>query len=161
MPAPKLHAEHDPDFVYVIYIDTSPEKLWAALTDNQTERPFWAGTRQESTFEKGAPMIWWRDGKVDLRGEILESERPRRLVYTFHIEGPGPLHDEGPSIVEYLIDKNGPTTRLTVIHSNFPKNSSSRKGVEQGWPAILSSLKTLLEGGKPMRYADWGEGERQ
>jgi uncharacterized protein YndB with AHSA1/START domain len=152
MPTPKLHTERDPDFIYVTYIATTPDKLWAALTDGESERPFWAGTRQECTFEKGAPMVWRRNGKVDLRGEILESEPPRRLVYTFHVEGPGPVHDEGPSIVEYKIEPAGASTRLTVIHSNFKKNSQSRKGVENGWPGILSSLKTMLEGGAPLRY---------
>lgn len=157
MPAPKLHAERDPDFVYVIYIVASPEKVWAALTDSKSERAWWANTRQVSSFEVGGTIEYHRNGKIDVRGEILESDPPRRLVYSFHVEGPGPMHDEGPSIVTYEIARNGDATMLKVIHTNFPRESKSRKGVENGWPAILSSLKTVLEGGTSPVYSDWSE----
>jgi uncharacterized protein YndB with AHSA1/START domain len=157
MPPPKLHADRDPDYVYLIYIVASPQKIWNALTDPETDRAWWAGTRQESTFKAGDPIVFSRNGKVDLRGEILESDPPRRLVYTFHLEGPGPAHDEGPSIVTYEIKPNGDATMLKVTHSNFPKGSLSRKGVEHGWPAIFSGLKTVLEGGAMPRFDDWGE----
>lgn len=159
MPAPKLHAEREPDYVYVIYIVASPQKIWDALTDPVTERAWWAGTRQESTFQVGNPIVFRRSGKVDLRGEILESNPPNRLVYTFHLEGPGPLHDEGPSIVTYEIKTSGGSTMLKVVHSNFPKGSVSRQGVEHGWPAIFSGLKTVLEGGTMPNFDDWGEDE--
>jgi uncharacterized protein YndB with AHSA1/START domain len=157
MPAPKLHAERDPDYVYVIYIAAPPQKIWDALTDSKSERSWWAGTRQDSTFKVGDPIVFNRNGKIDLHGEILEREEPSRLVYTFHVEGPGPVHDEGPSIVTYEIKKSGEMTMLKVIHSNFPKGSLSRKGVEGGWPAIFSSLKTILETGAQPKLADWGE----
>jgi uncharacterized protein YndB with AHSA1/START domain len=154
--------ETDPDFVYIVYINAPPEKIWAALTDNKTDRVFWANTRHDSTFRKGDPIRYIRNGKVDIEGEILEVEPGRRLVYTFAVPGPGPMHDEGPTTVEYLIDKNGPTTRLTVTHTGFSKvNSLMRHGISQGWPAILSSLKTILEGGQPLQYGDWGEGPKK
>jgi uncharacterized protein YndB with AHSA1/START domain len=159
MPAPKLHAERDPDYVYVIYIAAPPQKIWDALTDGKSERSWWAGTRQDSSFKVGDTIVFDRNGKVDLRGEILEREAPSRLVYTFHVEGPGPVHDEGPSIVTYEIKASGGMTMLKVTHSNFPKGSLSRKGVEGGWPAILSSLKTILEGGTLPVFKDWGEEE--
>jgi uncharacterized protein YndB with AHSA1/START domain len=155
MPAPKLHAERDPDFVYVIYIQASPQKVWDALTDGETVRPWWANTRHDSTFRVGDPIIYRRNGKVDLRGEILERREPHHLVYTFHVEGPGPVHDEGPSIVTYDIREAGTSTKLTITHGNFPKNSASRKGVEGGWPAILSGLKSVLEGNLSLSYGDW------
>ena len=159
MPAPKLHADRDPDYVYVIYVVAPPRKIWDALTDPKTERAWWAGTRQESTFKVGDPIVFRRNGKVDLSGEILESDPPNRLVYTFHLEGPGPAHDEGPSIVTYEIRPSGDATMLKVIHSNFPKGSLSRQGVEHGWPAIFSSLKTTLEGGRMPDFDGWGEQE--
>jgi uncharacterized protein YndB with AHSA1/START domain len=161
MPAPKLHAERDPDFVYVIYIVASPQKIWDALTDGETFRAWWAYTQHDSTFRVGDPIVYRRNNKVDLRGEILERDEPSRLVYTFHLEGPGPMHDEGPSIVTYEIKASGSSTMLKITHSNFPKDSGSRKGVEHGWPAILSGLKTALEGGTAPDYADWGEGEHK
>ena len=104
-------------------------------------------------------MVWRRNGKIDLRGEILERQEPSRLVYTFHVEGPGPVHDEGASIVTYDIVPQGETTKLVVTHGNFPKNSLSRKGVEGGWPAILSSLKSVLETGRMPKLTNWGEEE--
>ncbi len=159
MPAPKLHADRDPDFVYVIYIAASPQKIWDALTDNQTERAWWAHTRQDSTFQAGDPILYRRAGNIDISGEILEREEPNRLVYTFQSYGPGPQHDEGPSIVTYEIQANGNSTMLKVTHSNFPADSRTRKSIQNGWPAILSGLKTVLEGGKAPEYANWGEGE--
>jgi len=143
----------------VIYVVASPQKIWDALTDGETERAWWAFTRQESTFQPGDPIVYHRAGKVDLRGEILERDEPNKLVYTFHIEGPGPIHDEGASIVTYEIKPSGSSTMLKVTHSNFPKNSASRKGVEHGWPAIFSGLKTVLEGGKMPDFDDLGEDE--
>jgi uncharacterized protein YndB with AHSA1/START domain len=157
MPAPKLHAERDPDFVYVIYIAASQQKVWDALTDGETVRPWWADTRHESTFEPGSAVVFRRQGKVDVRGEILEREAPRRLVYTFHVEGPGPQHDEGPSLVTYELAASGAATRLTITHANFPRNSRARAGVSKGWPTILSGLKTMLESGVSPRYEDWTE----
>lgn len=155
-------SETDPDYIYVVYINAPPEKVWAALTDGKSERPYWAGTRHDSTFRKGDPIRYIRNGKVDIEGEILEVEPGRRLVYTFGVSGPGPMHDEGPTTVEYLIDTNGAATRLTVTHSGFSKrNSLVRGGISKGWPAILSSLKTILEGGKPLEYGDWGAGEKK
>ncbi|HEV7693240.1 MAG TPA: SRPBCC family protein [Hyphomonadaceae bacterium] len=159
MPAPKLHADHDPDYVYVIYIAAPPQKIWDALTEGKTARAWWAGTLQDSTFKVGEPIVFRRNGKVDLHGEILEREEPNRLVYTFHIEGPGPAHDEGPSIVTYEIKPAGSVTLLKVTHSNFPKGSISRQGVEHGWPAIFSGLKTVLEGGAMPKFDNWGEEE--
>ncbi|MBX3504703.1 MAG: SRPBCC family protein [Parvibaculum sp.] len=145
--APALHAERDPDFVYVIHIDAKPEDVWAALTDNKSERAWWGGTRHDSTFEPGSPILYRRKGGVDVRGEILENEPPHRLVYTFNVEGPGPQHDEGPSIVTYDVAENGKLTKLTVTHTNFPKNSAVLVGISRGWPGILSGLKSMLERG--------------
>jgi uncharacterized protein YndB with AHSA1/START domain len=147
MPAPKPHAETDPDFVYVVYMRTTPERVWTELTNNRDERPWWGNTRHDCAFTPGAPMRFARNGGVDVEGEILEADPPHRLVYTFHVSGPGPQHDEGPTRVEYLIEADGPRTRLTVTHSNFKRDSAVRRGISKGWPSILSSLKTWIEVG--------------
>jgi uncharacterized protein YndB with AHSA1/START domain len=155
MTPPKPHPEQDPEFVYVIYIAASPRKVWDALADGEAVRAWWAGTQHDSTFEPGDPIVYRRNGKVDVRGEILEREAPHRLVYTFHVEGPGPQHDEGETVVEYKIEASGSSTRLTVTHSRFIRNSAVRKGVSNGWPAILSSLKSVLEGAAVPFHPDW------
>ena len=153
MPAPKLHAEREPDYVYVIYIRATRDAVWAALTDNKTERSWWVGTRMNSTFKPGASLAFEKNGKTDVRGEILERDEPARLSYTFHVEGPGPQHDEGPTIVEYLLEQFEDTTKLTVTHSNLKKGGLVREAISGGWPIVLSGLKTFLEGGKPLQIA--------
>lgn len=153
MPAPKLHAECEPDYVYVIYIRASRQAVWAALTDNKTERSWWVGTRMESTFQPGGTLAFMKQGKADVRGEILEREDPARLTYTFHVEGPGPQHDEGPTIVEYQLEQFEDTTKLTVIHSNLKKGGRVVQAISGGWPIVLSGLKTFLEGGEPLHFA--------
>lgn len=147
MPAPEPHAEADPDFVYVVYIAAPPEKVWAALTDGTSERVWWWNTRHETDFKPGSKVRYLRAGGVDVEGEILEVDPPRRLVYTFRPTGPGPQHDEGDTLVEHRIESDGEWTKLTLIHSNFRSNSAMRRGISNGWPAILSRLKTLLETG--------------
>ncbi len=155
MPAPKPHAEADPEFVYVIYIAASQQKVWDALVDGETIRRWWADTRHDSTFKVGDPIVYRRNGKVDVRGEILERNEPHRLVYTFHVEGPGPQHDEGPTLVTYELEQSGANTMLRVTHANFKANSRVRISISNGWPAILSCLKSVLEGAPAPYHPDW------
>lgn len=147
------HKECDPDYVYVIYIHASRDAVWAALTDGKSVRPWWANTRVNSTFEPGAPLAFERNGGVDVRGGILDSDAPNRLAYTFHVEGPGPQHDEGPTLVEYALEQNGDTTRLTVTHSNLKKGGKVRGAISGGWPFVLSGLKSFLENGQSIQRA--------
>jgi len=152
MPALPRHAEADPDFVYVVYIAAPPEKVWAALTDNKTERLWWAGTRHDSDFTPGSTVRYLRNGELNVEGEILEAQAPGRLVYTFRVAGPGPQHNEGYTKVEHRIETDGAFTKLTVIHSNFKRDSAVRTGVSNGWPKILSGLKSTLESGAPATF---------
>ena len=145
------------DYEYTIYIRTTPETLWNALTDNQTEREWWSDTRFDSDFRSGSPVAMVRNGKEDVLGEIMESEAPFRLAHTFRVARVGAMYDEGVSLVTYEVKQNGPSVMLKVTHQGFPENSAVRRGISNGWPAILSSLKTMLEGGSPLRYADWGD----
>jgi uncharacterized protein YndB with AHSA1/START domain len=148
----KPHAESDPDFVYVVYIAAPPEKVWAALTDSKTERLWWAGTRHDSDFTPGSTVRYLRNGEINVEGEILEAKPPHHLVYTFRVAGPGPQHDEGYTKVEHRIEADGDVTKLTLIHSNFKRGSAVRTGVSNGWPKILSGLKSTLEGGSPKTF---------
>ena len=145
------------DYEYTIYIRTTPQALWAALTDSVTERSWWSDTRVVSDFRSGSPLAFVRNGQEDVLGEIMESEAPERLAHTFRVARIGPMHDEGVLLVTFEIKQNGPSTMLKVMQQGFPENSAVRRGISQGWPAILSSLKSMLEGGEPLRYADWGD----
>ena len=145
------------DYVYTIYIRTTAEELWAHITDNETYREWWSDTRMVSSFKSGSAIVYLRNGMEDVAGEILESEAPFRLSHTFRVGRVGPMRDEGVSLVTYEIKENGPSIMLRVTHQGFPENSAVRNGVSNGWPAILSSLKSFIETGKPLRYADWGD----
>jgi len=142
-----LHKECDPDFVYVIYIRAPREAVWSALVDNQNERAWWVNTRMNSSFQPGGTIVFEKAGKVDVTGRIMEREDGKRLVYTFQVGGPGPQHDEGPTLVEYTLEQNDDTTKLTVTHSNLKKGGKVRGAISGGWPFVFSGLKTFLEAG--------------
>jgi uncharacterized protein YndB with AHSA1/START domain len=143
-----------PSFVYVTFIATTPEKLWHALTDGALTRKYWYGRRVESDWKVGSPVTFWYEAEggeaVSDRGIVLESNPPRRLSYTFHVEFVDELRDEHPSRVTFDIELKGKDVKLTLTHDEFEPGSKILEGIRSGWPAILSSLKSLLETGKPL-----------
>ncbi len=136
----------DSRFVYVTYIRTTPEKLWRALIDPEFTRQYWCDTRQECEWTPGAS---WRlmipDGRVGDSGEVLEIEPGRRLVLSWRNEFKSELRDEGPSRLTYEIEPQGDMVKLTVIHESDTPGSKLIEMVSNGWPMIMSSLKSLLE----------------
>jgi uncharacterized protein YndB with AHSA1/START domain len=141
----------DPAFVYVTYIRTTPERLWAALVDPDLRGRFWFGRRSESDWKAGSHhRLIAPDGSLDFEGEVLESDPPRKLVYTFD---KGPDAPEPPTRVTYLIEPLDGAVRFTMTHDGFVDGSELRRGVSNGWPAILSALKSLLETGEPTPQA--------
>jgi len=145
-----------PKFVYVTYINTTPEKLWEALTTTDFIRQYWVSRTNTSTWKKGG-VIESRSpqGELEWHGKILESRKPRRLVFTFDVVG----RKEGPSRVTFQIDPpkrsdvhQSDAVRFTVTHDQFPSGSQVFKGINMGWPVILSSLKTMLESGKAIQF---------
>ncbi len=147
----------DPAFIYTIYIRAPIEKVWAAITDNKTHRSWWWGTHHDSDFKPGSKLAYLRNGEAEVEGEILEADPPNRLVHTFRVGGPGPQHDEGYTNVEYTLELTDSVTKLTVTHTGFVANSKLRVGISNGWPAILSSLKSVLETGDPLASTQPGE----
>jgi uncharacterized protein YndB with AHSA1/START domain len=138
-------------FVYVTYIRTTAEKLWRALREPEFTRQYWVGTWQESEWKVGAP---WRiilaDGRVADMGEILEYEENRRLVLTWRNEFIPEAHAEGYSRLTYELESKGDRVKLTIVHEMDKPESKLIGMVSNGWPAILSSLKSLLETGEPL-----------
>jgi len=136
-----------PEFVYVTYIKTTPERLWEALTSSEFSRRYWFGTELRSDFKAGSPFALVVDGKATDTGEILEADRPRRLCYTFKHELDDEMRKEGATKVAFTLKPHGDLVKLTLTHEGFAKDSKLLDGISKGWPAILSSLKSLLESG--------------
>jgi uncharacterized protein YndB with AHSA1/START domain len=139
-------------FVYVTYIRTTPEKLWQALTEPEFTRQYFAGTWQESEWTLGAS---WRlmipEGRVADSGEILEIEPHKRLVLSWRKEFLPELREEGFSRMTYELHQQGESVKLTVIHEIDKPDSKLIEGVSNGWPHILSSLKSFLETGESLQ----------
>jgi uncharacterized protein YndB with AHSA1/START domain len=138
-------------FVYVIYIRTTPAKLWKALLDPEFTRRYWVETWQESEWKPGAT---WRmmipDGRVTDSGEVIEIEPERRLVLKWRNEFRPELHEEGDSRCTYELEPKGDSVKLTILHEIDKPDSKFIQAVSNGWPHLLSSLKSLLETGEEL-----------
>jgi len=136
--------------VYEILIRTTPERLWAALTDPEQSRLYYFGTRVESTWDAGAPYRYaYPDGTTMIDGEVLESDPPRRLVTSF-VHRWGPVAKPTPSTVVFEIEPLGSACKLTLHHTGLDASDPITAGFAEGWTLIFSGLKTLLETGTPL-----------
>ena len=135
-------------FVYVTYIRTTPEKLWAALIDPEFIEQYWFGMQVQSAWKAGASwQMTSPDGTVADTGEILESDPPRRLVIRWHQQSRPELRAEGASICTMVLEPTGSAVKLSLTHSIDADPSKFIEAVSGGWPKILSNLKSLLETG--------------
>ncbi|MCO5130345.1 MAG: SRPBCC family protein [Xanthobacteraceae bacterium] len=139
-----------PEFLYVIYIETTPDTLWRALTDPAFTRRYWMNCELISDWKVGSPMTMTRDGEVKNECVIRESDPPRRLAYDWVSVHDPEMKREKPSRVTYTLEPQGKLVRLTVTHENFTDGSKTLPSVSFGWPMVLSSLKSVLETGKPL-----------
>lgn len=145
-----------PDFVYVIFIRAGIENVWNALTDGEVTRRYW-GHDNISSWEVSAPWEHVRcdgSGTVDVRGRVIELDPPTKMVWSWAF-GADADKPEKCSIVTYQLDELGPDTRLSVTHSELEPGSTMDKGIREGWPAVLSNLKSLLETGEVLREEQW------
>ncbi len=147
-------------FVYATYIRTTPEKLWRALLDPEFTRQFWCATWQECEWKQGAS---WRimipDGRVGDAGEVLEIVPERKLVLSWRNEFMPQLKEEGYSRMTYELEPQGDSVKLTVVHEIDRTESKLIQAVSNGWPHILSSLKSLLETGESLEATrHWPKG---
>jgi uncharacterized protein YndB with AHSA1/START domain len=146
-------------FVYATYIRTTPEKLWEALTTGDFSEQYWkgyridleprAGGRVRILPPQGGKAIW------DESGKVLAWEPLHMLSYEFSRIDTAEVaaKRDGPSRVTYELTPMGEMVRLRLVHENLlaedtEKDPNSQRGINNGWPAILSSLKSLLETGK-------------
>ena len=139
-----------PVFVYVIYIASTPEKVFKALTDTDATAKFWFGNAVTSDWKVGSPVTFHREGKLILSGKVIEHDAPRRLSYTFTSHHEPHNGTEKPSRVVMDLEQQKDQVKLTVTHDGFAARSTVLKSIREGWPPLLSSLKTLLETGEPL-----------
>ncbi len=141
-------------FVYVTYIRTTPEILWDHLTKSEFTRVYWHGVSAESDWKQGSSWnLKFEDGRVADTGEIVEIDRPRRLVIKWRNEFMPELKAEGYSRATFELEAVAQMVKLTVTHEIDRTGSKFIQAVSNGWPTILSSLKSLIETGKALpRY---------
>ena len=133
--------------VFEIYIKTTPDRLWEAITDPEMRAKYSFGVSTTSDWTQGSSYTAGVPGVVDIgEGENLEVDPPNRLVQTFTALWSDEVKAVGPSRVTWEIRKVGDSCQLTVIHDQLPIEASGE--LYGGWPMILSGLKTLLETGE-------------
>jgi DNA-binding transcriptional ArsR family regulator/uncharacterized protein YndB with AHSA1/START domain len=146
----KEELEHDMKKVFEIYIRTTPERLWEAITDPVIRARFQFGATVDSTWSTGSPFAIRHpnaDGPL-AEGENLEVDPPRRLVQSMRILWSDGARAAGTTRVTWEIEPVGDACRLTVIHDQLPVDAPS--DLYGGWPMILSGLKTWLETGQEL-----------
>jgi uncharacterized protein YndB with AHSA1/START domain len=136
--------------VFEIYIKTSPERLWEAITDGEMRKRYSFGVGTESAWTEGSEYRSGVPGVVDIAsGENVEVDPPKRLVQTFTALWSEDVKAEGTSRVTWEIDPVGDDScRLRVIHDQLGAEANNE--LWGGWPMILSGLKTLLETGEDL-----------
>src|SRR5579863_526504 len=148
-----MNTDHfKPAIVYTIYIAATPERVWEALTSGEFSRKYFFGNLVEIDQRiGGAYIVRQADGSLHISGEVIACDPPRKLSFTFNVNWPELIEKLGPTLVTYEIEPAGDAVRLTMTESHDrPLSDNILSGGRQGWPAILSSLKSLLETGKPL-----------
>jgi len=146
----KARLERPMEKVFEIYIKTTPERLWQAITDTDQRRRYWFGLGVSSDWTPGSPYEARHPAAPEPihTGENLEVDPPRRLVQSFDALWSDDARAEGTSRVTWEIEPIGDSCRLTVTHDQLRDGGSPE--IYGGWPQILSGLKTLLETGESL-----------
>jgi uncharacterized protein YndB with AHSA1/START domain len=138
--------------VYELFIRTTPEALWQAITDGQVTRQYFFGTAIKSSFEPGARLVYEApDGSPVVSGKVVACERGKSLAHTWKVHYDPALLDE-ESTVRWSIEPRGSACKLTAVHEleRAPKTAANVGVGKDGWSVVLSGLKTLLETGSPL-----------
>ncbi|MEV6908402.1 SRPBCC family protein [Amycolatopsis sp. NPDC051071] len=142
-------------FVYVTFIQATPEQVWHALTDADVTAEYWAEHSNVSDWQVGSAWEHPRtdgSGIVDLVGTVLEAVPPQRLMITR--TGPNEERPHGPGRITFDIEPHGDIVRLTVTHENL-SDHDEYVSVSAGWPSVLANLKTFLETGHVLSQGPW------
>ncbi len=150
-----MSSNKDPQtFVYVTFINSTLEKVWAGLTQNEFIEQFWGNCHIECDWKLGSKFqLHAPGGLVYDEGEVLAFDPPHHLSYTFKNVFFNELKAEPASRVDFKLELQDGFVKLTLVHDQFPTpNSKYLRAISGGWPSILSGLKTLLETGKPLPF---------
>ena len=138
-------------FIYVTYIASSPEQIWNAIIDPKITTKYW----QHENVSDWKPGSKWahrrsdKDKTIDLVGKVIESSPPRRLVMTWAFPA-DEAREEKHTRVTFDIEPVHGVVRLTVTHDRLEPGSEMLEGITEGWPKVLSSLKSLMETARPL-----------
>ncbi|HZL72821.1 MAG TPA: SRPBCC domain-containing protein [Planctomycetota bacterium] len=135
-----------------IHVAASPAKVWEALTTEPLNSEFWAHEwRFESDWKTGSTVTYYAaDGSLYSRGRVIEAAVGRTLAYTWPPPG-GETPGDEPEVIRWNLSQSGPgVVRLSMVHERLPDAVAAR--CAEGWALVLSSLKSLLEVGAPLKY---------
>jgi uncharacterized protein YndB with AHSA1/START domain len=136
-------------FVYVTFIRTTPERLWSALTSADFMKEYWFGAHFATDWKVGASwQLLLSDGRIADTGEIVECDPPKRLVLKWRNEFKPELKAEGVALCTIELEPVSDAVKLTITHTIDRAESKFIEAVSDGWPRILSNLKSLLETGE-------------
>jgi uncharacterized protein YndB with AHSA1/START domain len=138
--------------VYQLFIKATPEQIWDAITKSVFRRQYFFGSTVESTFEKGAPIRAFSPTGEDWGNNmIIEIDPPRKLVHTWTAAYDPETSSESESRVTWEIEpQGGGFCKFTLIHDGLEGAPRTAEKVAEGWPLVLSGMKTLLETGEPL-----------
>jgi uncharacterized protein YndB with AHSA1/START domain len=144
--------------VYVLYIRTTKEKVWEAITSPDITQKYFFNSRVQSDFQHGSEISYHMDTaegneRIPVKGKILKIEKYKELVHTFqHDFGENQKGYSQESRVTYQIEEMGELVKLTLIHDEFKGDQETSQSVSGGWPIIINGLKTFLETGMPLVF---------
>ena len=144
----KERLESPMEKVFEIYIRTTPERLWEAITDPEIRSRYNFGLRPRTDWAPGSRYEMWSPNAEQIlgEGENLEVDPPRRLVQTMVALWGEDVKSEGTSRITWEIEQVADSCRLTVTHDQLREGANDQ--LFGGWPMILSGLKTWLETGE-------------
>jgi len=141
-----------PTFVYSIYIETTLEQLWDALTKGEITSQYWYGRRIDSDWKISSPVTFWLNygQDIDMSGKVLEYRPLRRLSFSWSTHTNTGSKQDSPSRVTFDLESLGLVIKCTVTHDELKAGDKASVGISEGWPIIMCSLKSFLETGKPL-----------
>jgi uncharacterized protein YndB with AHSA1/START domain/DNA-binding transcriptional ArsR family regulator len=143
-----------PTFVHAVYIRATPDAIWRAITETEFTLRYFYDSAVDCSWQPGSAYRMTIEGELQIEGEIIEVDPPRRLVQTWHGVWDEGMAADPPTTVTWEIEDAMPgVCKVTVAHDGLLAGSATLDQVSGGWPFILSGLKTLLETGKGLGEA--------